>query len=266
MSPQAAAALCDRVCAIAQEAGVFIRTERLKFDAASIESKGRNNFVTHVDKGSEQLIVEALSPLVPGAGFITEEDATRERGNDYNWVIDPLDGTTNFIHGVPCYCVSIGLIRNNVPVLGVIYEINLGECFYAWEGGGAWLNGKAIRVSTTAQLSDSLVATGFPYDIGSKREQYMQLFGELQQQSRGMRRIGSAATDMAYVACGRFDVFYEYGLNPWDMAAGAIIVREAGGTVCDFKGGDDFLFGREMICGPEPVVNALRDVAQRYFS
>jgi len=257
--------LCTQVQQVAREAGAFIRREREQFDVASVEIKGRNNFVTHVDKASERMVVEGLSSLLPGAGFITEEDATRERGTEYDWIIDPLDGTTNFIHGLPCFCVSIGLARNNEPLLGVIYEVNLDECFYAWKGGGAYLNGKQIHVSKTKQLSDALTATGFPYDTGAKREQYLGLFGELLQRARGLRRIGSAATDMAYVACGRFDAFYEYGLNPWDVAAGAVIVQEAGGAVIDFDGGNNFLFGKQLICGTPPVAEELRTIAEKYF-
>ena len=251
---------------IAREAGAYIRNERKAFDHTTIESKGRNNFVTHVDKNSEQMLVNALAPLLPGAGFITEEDDTRERSADYNWVIDPLDGTTNFIHGIPCYCVSIGLVSGNESVLGVIYEVNMDECFYAWKGGGAWLNGKKIRVAATKSLSESVVATGFPYDVGTHSHAYVQVLSELLKTVRGLRRIGAAAVDMAYVACGRFDAFYESGINAWDVAAGSILVQEAGGKVSDFKNGTDFIFGRQIICGPEEVTGELSLIMEKHFS
>ena len=141
----------------------FIRSEQKKIRAAQVEVKSRNSLVTYVDKQSEQMLVRALTPLIAGAGFITEEETTTLTGEHYNWVIDPLDGTTNFIHGIPCFAVSIGLLRDGIPVLGVIYEVNLDECFYAWEGSKAWMNQTEIRVSAAARLEDSLIATGFPY-------------------------------------------------------------------------------------------------------
>jgi myo-inositol-1(or 4)-monophosphatase len=162
------------------------------------------------------------------------------------WIIDPLDGTTNFIHGIPLYTVSIALEKDNELVVGVVFEVNLGECFYAWKNGGAWMNESRIAVSEASQLRNALCATGFPYKDFPHLTRYFDTLRFLFQNSRGVRRIGSAALDLAYVACGRFDAFYEYNLNPWDVAGGALIVKEAGGTVSDFSGGTNFLHGKEI--------------------
>lgn len=241
--------LCLEVCNLTKEVGKFIRTEGKRFSTASIEIKGKNDFVSYVDKTSEKLLIEKLSVLLPEAGFIAEEGTSTKKGETYNWIIDPLDGTTNFIHGIPCYAISIALKRNNNIVLGVIYEINLDECFYAWEGGKAYLNQKEISVSQAPTLADSLLATGFPYYDYARQEEYMNLLKYFMKHTHGIRRLGSAATDLAYVACGRFDGFYEYSLQPWDVAAGAFIVQQAGGKVADFKGGDNYIFGKEIVAG-----------------
>jgi len=257
--------LCDDVCILAKQTGEFIRQERKIFTTASIEYKGHNDLVSYVDKTAEEKIVEGLSKLLPEAGFITEENTITKKGETYNWIIDPLDGTTNFIHGIPCYCISIALMRNNKLILGVVYEINMDECFYAFEDGGAFLNGSKIIVSATDKLKNSLMATGFPYSNYSRMKEYMNVFEHLMHNTHGLRRLGSAAVDLAYVACGRFEGFYEYGLNSWDVAAGAIIVKEAGGKVSDFKGGDDFVFGREIIACNANVYDELLEVINEKF-
>lgn len=233
---------------IAREAGNFIRNEASRFDINNKEVKGLNNFVSYVDKRSEELIVNKLLPLIPGAGFKTEEETTAQgNGKKYCWVIDPLDGTTNFMHGLPPYAVSIGLMEDDEYVAGVVYEINLDEMFSAWKNGGARLNNKIIHVSDATSLSESLVATGFPYYNFSKMDQYMNCFSWFCQNTHGVRRLGSAATDIVYIACGRFEGFYEYGLHPWDIAAAIIILREAGGKVSDFSGSEKSLSGEEII-------------------
>ena len=219
----------------------------MNFDAESIEFKGLNDLVSYVDKNAEKQLVRNLSKLLPGAGFTTEEETINSRGEVYNWIIDPLDGTTNFIHGIPTYAISIALYEYDQPVIGVVYEINRGEMFSAYKGGGAFLNNKKISVSKRKQLSECLIATGFPYYQFDKQAQYMKLFASLMQQCHGLRRIGSAAVDLAYVACGRFDAFFEYNLNSWDVAAGAFLVQEAGGSVMNFTGGEEFLQTREIL-------------------
>ena len=238
--------LTTRVASLCEEVAAFISAEQLRFTEADVESKSLNNLVSHVDKGAEERLVLGLGKLLPGTGFIAEE-GTGARGSGDNWIIDPLDGTTNFVHGIPCYCISVGLQRDGSVQLGVVLEITRAESFTAWKGGGAWLNGSRIHVSTRERLLDSLLATGFPYDDFGREAEYMQLLRELMRGSRGIRRLGSAAADLAYVACGRFEAFYEYGLNSWDVAAGALLVQEAGGRVTDFRSGDEWLFGEEIV-------------------
>ena len=257
--------LCQNVCILTKQVGIFIKSERVKFSTDSVEIKGKNDFVSYVDKTSEQKLVEGLALLLPEAGFIAEEGTSSKKGNIFNWIIDPLDGTTNFIHGIPCFAISIALIQNNKLVLGVIYEINLDECFYAWEGSKAYLNGKEISVSKTSVLANSLIATGFPYYNYERQDEYMELFKHFMKHTRGLRRLGSAATDLAYVACGRFDGFYEYSLSPWDVAAGAFIVQQAGGTVTDFKGNEDYIFGKEIVAGNKACFDAFLGSVKTYF-
>jgi myo-inositol-1(or 4)-monophosphatase len=241
--------LCLFTCDVARATGKFMAEERKSFDDTKIENKGLHDLVSYVDKESEERIIAALQTLLPESGFIAEEGTNDKRGERFNWVIDPLDGTTNFIQGVPIYAVSIGLLEGDELVLGVVYEVGRDECFYAWKDGGAYLNGEKIHVSNRGDIHDALLATGFPYNDFSKMESYMQLLEWTMKNARGVRRLGSAATDLAYVACGRFDAFWEYDLKPWDVAAGAIIVKEAGGVVTDFKGGTDYLFGKEILAG-----------------
>ena len=257
--------LTKQVCSISKEVGTFVKQESRKFNTEDIEPKSKNSLVTYVDKTAEEKLVNFLSALIPESGFIAEEGTSKKTGEVYNWVIDPLDGTTNFIHGIPTYCVSIALLKNNELIIGVIYEPNQEEMFYAWKNGGAYLNGKVISVSSTAKISDALLATGFPYYDYEKLEDYMDILKWLMHNSRGVRRIGSAAIDLAYVACGRFDAFYEYSLNPWDVAAGAIIVNEAGGKITDFKGGKDYLFGKEIMASNLHVKTELLDKIKFFF-
>jgi myo-inositol-1(or 4)-monophosphatase len=235
------------VCAIARGVGDFLNNERKNFSASRIEVKGKNDFVSYVDKQAEQRIVAALRTLLPAAGFIAEEGTAGSSNERYRWVIDPLDGTTNFIHGLAPYAVSIALMDGSEVVLGVVHEATRGECFYAWQGGAAYCNGSEIRVSAAPTLADALVATGFPYHDFGRIEGYMRSLNYFMEHTHGLRRLGSAATDLAYVACGRFEAFYEYSLKPWDVAAGVLIVQQAGGRVCDFSGGSNYIFGRELV-------------------
>jgi len=221
--------------------------ERKSFDNSKIETKGLHDLVSYVDRTSEKRIIAGLQEVLPESGFIAEEGTSTKRGDRFNWVIDPLDGTTNFIQGVPVYAVSIGLLDYDELVLGVVYEVGRDECFYAWKDGGAYLNGKPIHVSERNSIQDALLATGFPYNDFSKLDEYLGFLKWTMTNARGVRRLGSAATDLAYVACGRFDAFWEYDLKPWDVAAGALIVKEAGGVVTDYKGGNNYLFGREIV-------------------
>lgn len=257
--------LCEEVCLLTKQTGQFIRGERDKFSVDRVETKSKNDFVSYVDKTSEQQIVKRLSELLPDSGFIAEEGTSTKKGESHNWIIDPLDGTTNFIHGQPCYAISIALMQGHEIVIGVIYEINLNECFYAWKGSPAFLNGKEIKVSEAPTLADTLLATGFPYYDYSRLDEYMELFKHFMKHTHGLRRLGSAATDLAYVACGRFDGFYEYCLQPWDVAAGAFLVQQAGGRVTDFKGGDDYIFGREIIAGNNKCFDEFLDTVSSFL-
>lgn len=257
--------IISQVTEVAKTAGQFIRQERLTFDADKIEYKGLNDLVSYVDKTAEQKIVAGLEKIMPEAGFITEEKTTTKIGDTYNWVIDPLDGTTNFIHGLPSYSVSIGLKKNEELVLGVVYEVCQDECFYAHSDSPAYLNGKEIKVSNKPAVADSLIATGFPYYDFSKQAAYIELFTELMRNCHGLRRLGSAAVDLCYTASGRFDAYYEYNLNEWDVAGGIVILKQAGGQVLNFKGGDEVLNTREVLATNGKITGEMLDYIQRYF-
>ncbi len=258
--------LCESARLVVSGAVDFIRRERNTFHQKSVEYKGFNDLVSYVDKHSEKLLVDGLMPLIEGAGFITEESTLNTGLKEWSWVIDPLDGTTNFVHGLPCFCISVGLLKEGVPVLGIVHECNLDECFYGWSGGGVWLNGQQVKVSGTTEMGRSLIATGFPYTDYSRMVSYMAVFDHCMRNTRGLRRLGSAAVDLAYVACGRFDCFYEYSLNPWDVCAGAFLVTESGGKVCDFKGGDDFLFGKEIIASTPGIHTEFLAIVKEKFA
>jgi myo-inositol-1(or 4)-monophosphatase len=258
--------ICQDVINIARTTGNYIRTERLSFSPDNVETKGLHNYVSYVDKKAEKIIVDELGRLVPGAGFIAEEGTGKKKPGGLNWVIDPLDGTTNFIHGLPPYSISIALIRDRKALLGVVYEMNLDECFFSWEGAPAYLNDKEIKVSEAGFVKDSLIATGFPFADFKRLPPFLASFEYLMQNSHGLRRLGSAAADLAYVACGRFDAFYEYGLGPWDVAAGAFLVQQAGGKVSDFEGGDGFLFGGEVIASNARVFNEFQVCIRKFMA
>lgn len=232
---------------LARSVGAFIQHEAAGFDRSKVEKKGFNDLVSYVDKQAEQKLVAGLKQLLPEAGFVAEEGTENTRGERYNWIIDPLDGTTNFTHGLPIYCVSVGLMEADEVVLGVIYDPNRDECFSACKGGGAFCNDKPIHVSGAAALADSLIATGFPYYDFNLMQQYLQVMSAFMNKSHGVRRLGSAALDLAYVACGRVEGFFEYNLNAWDVAAGVLLVLEAGGHVSTFSGEGDYVFGREVV-------------------
>jgi myo-inositol-1(or 4)-monophosphatase len=257
--------ITNQVTEVAKQAGDFIRQERKTFDPDKIEYKGLNDLVSYVDKNAEKIIVEGLRKILPEAGFITEEKTTTTLGERYNWIIDPLDGTTNFIHGLPTFSVSIALKEYDELVLGVVYEINQDECFYACKDNPAYLNGKEIRVSKNKTVADSLLATGFPYYDFTKQATYIELFTELMRSCHGLRRIGSAAVDLAYTACGRFDAFYEYNLNAWDIAGGIVIVKQAGGDIVNFKGGAEVLETRELLATNAQITTELLSTIQKYF-
>ena len=257
--------LCSKVVAIARLTGNFIRKESMNFDPNAVEIKGLNDLVSYVDKNAEKQLVRNLVKLIPEAGFITEEETLNTTGAVFNWIIDPLDGTTNFIHGLPTYAISIALYEDGEPVIGVVYEINRGEMFSTYKGGAAYLNNKEISVSKRTALSETLIGTGFPYYQFEKQEAYMQLLSEMMRSCHGLRRIGSAATDLAYVACGRFDGFFEYNLNSWDVAAGAYLVQQAGGNILNFSGGAEFIQQREILATNGHIDDELLAIMAKHF-
>jgi len=258
--------ICRSTISTAVEAGRFLREERKKFSIDRVETKGLHDFVSYVDRGAEELIVKELSRILPDAGFIAEEGTVGIENKHYRWVIDPLDGTTNFIHGISPFAVSIALMEANEVVVGVVYEVSLDECFYAWKGSTSFLNGALISVSSAKSIQDSLVATGFPYYDFSKTPEYLQILEFFMRNSHGVRRLGSAATDLSYVAAGRFDAFYEYSLQPYDVAAGSFIVAQAGGFVSDFSGNSNFIFGKEIVACNNLIKSDFLETVKRYLN
>jgi len=259
-------ALCHEVIALSKEVGQFMKEENKKIRTGDVESKEHfNSLVTYVDKTVEEKVIAKLSTLIDDAGFIAEEGTSSKIGEKYNWIIDPLDGTTNFIHGLPIYCVSIALQEDDEIVLGVIFEPNMNECFYAWKGSKAYLNGEEISVSSAKRMEDSLLATGFPYWDFNRMDAYLRILKDFTARTRGIRRIGSAAVDLAYVACGRFEAFYEYSLKPWDIAAGAFIIEQAGGVVTDFQGNRDLVSGKEILAANPHIHPELQQKIESEF-
>lgn len=239
--------LCTDAKQLIIKTGNYLKEERKNFQEDRIETKGKSDYVTYLDKESERRLVEGLSELLPEAGFIAEEGTSDKKGDTYNWIIDPIDGTTNFIHGLTPHSISVALMRDDTLVLGIIHEISNSETFYAWEDGKAYLNGNVISVSKHAKHNEALVATGFPFTNFTQRDKFLNAFLFFMENTQGIRRLGSAAIDLAYVACGRFEAFWEYGLHPWDIAAGAFIIQQAGGKLCDFNLGDDYLFSGNVV-------------------
>jgi myo-inositol-1(or 4)-monophosphatase len=258
-------ALTELVIQAASSAGSYLKSMTGQLKEGMIVTKGQMDFVTDVDKESERRLLIDLSKILPEAGFIAEEGTRSHRGKRYNWIVDPLDGTTNFIHGVSPFCISIALMDADELVSGVILDPIQEECFSAYLGGPARLNGQEIHVSPCNRLDHALVATGFPYTDFSLLESYMDSLKDLMACTHGIRRLGSAAMDLAYVACGRYDAFWEYHLKPWDVAAGTVIVRQAGGMASDFYGGNDFLFGETYAATNGTIQTEFLTVLGKYF-
>ena len=233
-----------------------------QLDRLEYSSKGRNDYVSQADVEAERAVLDVLTRAYPDHGIIAEESGERE-GSEYTWVIDPLDGTTNFLHGFPMFAVSVAVKRGGVLEHGVVYDPLHDEMFTASRGEGAQLNGKRLRVSTTRQLAPSLLGTGFPFrDLGII-EPWMRSFQSLLPKTSGIRRAGAAALDLAYVAAGRLDGFWEFGLKPWDMAAGALLIREAGGLVADVSGGQDFLENGNLVAANPLIFEESRKIVAR---
>jgi myo-inositol-1(or 4)-monophosphatase len=229
----------------AQSAGYFIETKL--YDNHNIDFKGRANVVTDVDRSAEEIIISMIRESFPDHQILAEETPAINTSSPFKWIIDPLDGTTNFIHGFPAFAVSIAVEYNNDVIIGVVYDPVRKELFSAIKNRGSFLNRKQIKVSNIKTLSESLLATGFPYELQGNFNLNMDIFREMYRNSQGVRRVGSAALDLCYTACGRFDGFWEFDLNPWDIAAGSLIVSEAGGKLSDFSGKDFSIYGKQVL-------------------
>lgn len=241
----------------ARRAGQIINRASNDIESLKVASKQPNDFVTEVDRAAEAAIIEVLQEAYPNYGILAEESGSTPARNggdtEYQWIIDPLDGTTNFIHGLPQYAISIALARGNILEHAVVYDPNRNELFTASKGSGAFLNERRIRVSRRIKLSDALIGTGFPYREFDKVDLYLSIFKELAEKTAGQRRPGAASLDLAYVACGRYDGFWEFGLAPWDMAAGALLISEAGGLVSDLRGEANYLETGNVIAGTPKI-------------
>jgi myo-inositol-1(or 4)-monophosphatase len=257
--------ICKEIERIAKDTGAFILQESRGFDINRAETKGLHDFVSYVDLFAEKMLVENLGKLIPDAGFKVEEGTSDKKGTKYYWVVDPLDGTTNFLHGVHPFSISIALKKYDDIVAGIVYEAGGSETFTAWKDGGTWLNGQRTKTSSTRHLSDSLIATGFPYKDFSRLSSYMKCFEHLVRNTHGVRRMGSASIDLAYVACGRFDAFFEYGLKPWDVAAGTLLIREAGGRVADFSGCEKNITGWETVAANNLVFSEFFEIVSKFM-
>ncbi|MEP7329190.1 MAG: inositol monophosphatase family protein [Betaproteobacteria bacterium] len=239
----------------ARRAGNIINRGARDLDLLTVTAKGPKDFVSEIDRAAEAAIVETIFASYPDHAILAEEGTDRERNPDaeYKWIIDPLDGTTNFLHGFPQYCVSIALAHRNVVQQGVIYDPVRNDLFTATRGRGAFLNDRRIRVSKRTHLRDALIGTGFPFRDGSYLDTYLAMMKTMITETAGLRRPGAAALDLAYVAAGSYDGFFEVGLNPWDVAAGSLLVLEAGGLIGDLSGEGDYLYGGQVIAASPKI-------------
>jgi len=243
----------------ARAAGAIINRASLDVERLTVTTKSPNDFVTEVDKAAEDVIIATILEAYPGHGILAEESGRTygAKDSDFVWIIDPLDGTTNFIHGFPFYAVSIALAFRNQVQQAVVYDPNRNDLFYASRGKGAYMNDRRLRVSKRTRMSESLIGTGFPFRKGDNFQRYMKMFEEVMVQCAGVRRPGAAALDLCYLAAGFYDGFFETGLSPWDVAAGSLMITEAGGLVGNFTGEPDFLFQRELLAGTPRIYGQL---------
>ena len=250
----------------ARAAGAIINRASLDLDRLQVDTKGPKDFVTEVDRAAEVAIIDILLSAYPGHGILAEESGSTRgaQHSDYVWIIDPLDGTTNFIHGLPTYAVSIGLAFRNQVQQAVVYDPARNDLFYASKGRGAFLNDKRLRVSKRTRMADSLIGTGFPFRKGDDFAPYLKMFEIVMKSCAGVRRPGAAALDLCYVAAGWYDGFFETGLSPWDVAAGSLMVTEAGGLVGNFTGEADFLHRREIVAGCPKIYGQLVQMLAPY--
>ncbi|MFQ5749192.1 MAG: inositol monophosphatase family protein [Planctomycetota bacterium] len=253
--------ICARAVELAGEAGRLLLSHRQNLERLEVRIKSTpRDLVTEADLASERLLLEGLRASFPEHGIHAEESGRETHGAEWVWYVDPLDGTTNFVQGLPLFAVSLGLVRQEDPEVAVVHAPVLGETFTAVRGEGAWLGGRRLRVSTKSGLADSILATGFPYRRHLLLDNNLENFQRLFLRERGIRRMGSAAIDLAYVAAGRLDAFWELHLGPYDVAAGGLLVREAGGVVDTIVPGGDWIHGANLIAGPARLVEGLREV------
>jgi myo-inositol-1(or 4)-monophosphatase len=248
----------------ARRGATVINRASTQLDLLTVQSKSPNDFVTEVDRAAEQAIIEVLRDAFPGHGILAEESGESGPESEFNWIIDPLDGTTNFIHGFPQYAVSIAQTKNGVLEHAVVFDPNTNELFTASRGSGAFLNDRRIRVSRRTRLNEALIGTGFPFRQFDNVDAYLAMFKELTQKTAGIRRPGAAALDLAYVAAGRLDGFWEMGLSPWDMAAGVLLIQEAGGLVSDLSGEGNHLTTGNVVAGTPKIFGQLLPIIQSY--
>jgi len=249
----------------ARRAGSLINRASLDIDQVKVGVKQQNDFVTEVDRAAEATIIETLREVYPSHAILAEESGD-SGSSEYQWVIDPLDGTTNFIHGFPQYAVSIALLHKGVPTHAVVYDPNRNELFTASKGAGAFLNDKRIRVSKRTKLGEALIGTGFPYRMFDHVDAYLGIFREITRRSAGVRRPGAASLDLAWLAAGRLDGFWEFGLSPWDIAAGVLLIQEAGGLVSDLAGESAYLKTGNIVGGTPKVFTQLLQIVQAHRS
>ncbi len=257
--------ICKRACEVVKVAGTFILEQAGKVSPEQIETKAHNSLVSYVDKQSEKILVKGLSEILPDATFLTEEETVDQKEGPLRWIIDPLDGTTNFLHQLPCYNISVALQVEDRLSIGIVLDVQKGELFTAWTGGGAYLDGRRIYVRDNIELADAMISTGFPYYDFGLTDQYLKTLGVLMQRARGIRRVGAAAIDLAYVAAGRYDTFFEYSLQPYDVAAGIVLIIEAGGRVNDFQGNQDYLFGKQIVASSPAIHDEMLQILLEHF-
>ena len=250
----------------ARSAGAIINRASLDLDLLKINTKSPNDFVTEVDHKAEEIVIETLLGAYPGHGILAEESGSTHgtKDSEFVWIIDPLDGTTNFIHGFPFYAVSIALAFRGQVQQAVVYDPTRNDLFYASKGRGAFLNDRRLRVSRRTRLSDCLISTGFPFRKGDNFKRYLGMMEAVMPACAGLRRPGAAALDLCYVAAGYCDGFFESGLSPWDIAAGSLMITEAGGLIGNFTGESDFLYQREVVAGNPKVYGQLVQILGPY--
>jgi myo-inositol-1(or 4)-monophosphatase len=247
----------------AKEAGKFLKYSVGRVKHIEMKQGEERNLVSEIDKGAEEKIISIIKRKYPSHAILAEESGANESRSDYKWVIDPLDGTTNFLHGVPIFCVTIAIEFKGELIAGVVYDPNLDELFTAEKGAGAFLNGKRLKVTSASKLIDSLLVTGFPYDVAQNPDNAIGHFVNFVVEGQGIRRLGSAALDLSYVAAGRFDGFWEVNLNPWDMAAGVLLVREAGGRVTDFVGMESTIYNKQVLASNGIIHDAMLGILSK---